>query len=468
MLDSKTLQIPTARVFVPLLAPARYKGAHGGRGSGKSHFFGEMGVEALYRSPVRMVCIREVQHSLRESSRQLMLDKIQKFDLGSFFEITEAEIRGANGSLCIFRGMQSYNAETIKSLEGFDLVWVEEAQTMSATSLKMLRPTLRKEGSELWFSWNPRHDTDPVDEFFRSGTPYPGSVCVQANYMDNPWFPDVLREEKEHDYADDPENADHVWGGGYEIISEGSYLARDLAMVEKDGRVGFFPHDPDLPVSTGWDLGVDDYTAIWFFQENGKQVRAIDYAEFSGVGAEQIIEGALPELLDDKRKSKLQLEVIGREKPYRYAAHYLPHDVLVREWGHGAKTRYQSLKELGVKQETMRVGVAANPQDRINASRRLLKFMSFHRNEGKTEGVNLGVKRLRNYKRRMNQTTQQYVGPLKDGNDHGADAFGEYAINCYLSAPEPPEKVRKVFDAYGAAKDRDDMKMTSPNDGLFS
>lgn len=271
-----------------------------------------------------------------------------------------------------------------------------------------------------------------------------------------------------HDYAEDPENAEHVWGGGYEIISEGAYLARDIAQVERDGRVGFFPHDPNLPVATSWDLGVDDYTAVWFFQENGLQVRAIDYHEFSGVGADSVIEEALPELLSDKGKRREMLALLGREVPYNYSEHYLPHDVMVREWGAGAKTRYQTLQGLGMKPHTMRVGVAVNPQDRINASRRLLPYMSFNRNEAKELGVNLGLKRLRNYKRRLNQTTNQYVGPLKDGNDHGADAFGEYAINSYLAAPDRKKPARKPFDEYAAAKLTRERVTSAPNDGLFS
>ena len=150
----------------PLVHPARYKAAHGGRGGGKSHFFAELLVLTAYAKPLRWVCIREVQNSIRESVRQLILDKIEKFGLGHHFEAIEHEIRGANGSRVIFRGMNNYNSDNIKSLEGYDGAWVEEAQTFSERSLRMLRPTIRKDGSELWFGWNPRHETDAVDGFF--------------------------------------------------------------------------------------------------------------------------------------------------------------------------------------------------------------------------------------------------------------------------------------------------------------
>ncbi|HJR83437.1 MAG TPA: PBSX family phage terminase large subunit [Sphingomicrobium sp.] len=383
-------------MFEPLLSPSRYKAAHGGRGSGKSHFFAELLVELCHNSPVRAVCIREVQNSLKESVRQLIIDKIQAFGLGQFFEVLEAEIRGRNGSLIIFRGMQSYNAESIKSLEGYDIAWVEEAQTLSQTSLDMLRPTIRRESSELWFSWNPRHDTDPVDRFFRVSPPT-GAVVVQANWNDNPWLPAVLRQEIEDDRAD-PEKFEHVWGGGYERVGAGAYFAALIAQAENEGRIGHFPYDPALPVKTAWDIGVDDYTAVWFLQENGKQVRAIDYYEASGEGAETAAQAL-------------------RDKGYKYGVHFLPHDVMVREWGAGAKTRYQTLLEMGVK--PIRVGVAQGPVERINAARRIIPITSFNKLT-----TALGVSRLRKYRKREIASLGVFTGPLHDENSHGCLVAG--------------------------------------------
>ena len=209
------------RKLKPLLKPARYKGAYGGRGGAKSHFFAEQLILKAYTSQIRAVCVREVQKDLKDSVKQLLLDKIEKFGLGGFFDAmkNDAEIRAENGSLIIFRGMQSYNAESIKSLEAYDVAWVEEAQTLSAHSLSLLRPTIRKEGSELWFSWNPRHRTDAVDMFLRKNPP-PDAAVVMVNWRDNPWFPDVLRKEREHDFAVDPEAAEHVWEGAYGVEQE--------------------------------------------------------------------------------------------------------------------------------------------------------------------------------------------------------------------------------------------------------
>lgn len=214
------LRVKIPRKFLPLLKPARYKALHGGRASAKSHFFAEQMVLRCFASETRAICIREVQNTLRESSWQLILDKIEQFGLGWFFKPVDGEIRALNGSRITFRGMRSFNAENIKSLEGYDIAWVEEAQTLSEASLRALRPTLRKEGSEIWFSWNPRKRDDPVDNFFRGGPKPPDSIIIEVSWRDNPWLPDVVRKELEYDRIRDPNMFAHVWDGGYLVHSE--------------------------------------------------------------------------------------------------------------------------------------------------------------------------------------------------------------------------------------------------------
>jgi len=222
---SSVLRIPTARVFQPLLAPARYKGARGGRGSGKSHFFGENLVDLAVSNPgLRSVCLREIQKSLRRSSKQLIEDKIEQHGLEGVFDSQREEIRGPGGGFTIFQGLQDHTADSIKSLEGFDIFSTDEAQSLSDRSLELLRPTIRPtprtllDQPEAWFGWNPTDPKDPIDSFFASKPP--DSILVTANYNDNPWFPRALRREMEWDKRRDYEKYRHVWLGEYQSKSE--------------------------------------------------------------------------------------------------------------------------------------------------------------------------------------------------------------------------------------------------------
>lgn len=239
------LQLQTPRVFLPLLQPARYKGAHGGRGSGKSHFFGEMLIERSIMQRTDAVCVREVQKSLDQSVKKLLESKIEAMNAGAYFEVQDKKILAKNGGLIIFQGMQNHTAESIKSLEGYDVAWVEEAQSVSQRSLDLLRPTIRKPGSELWFSWNPRQETDPVDVLLRGTKPPPGAVVIEVNYSDNPFFPDVLREEMEYDKGRDPDKYAHIWLGQYQRNTE--------ARVFRNWQVEEF----ELPEGTIYRLGAD-------------------------------------------------------------------------------------------------------------------------------------------------------------------------------------------------------------------
>lgn len=214
------LQIEYPEAFGPLLGPARYKGAYGGRGSSKSHSFAAMAVDRSIDEKLDIVCIREVQRTLNQSVKKLIESKIEGFGVGHLFDIKEREIRSARGGLMIFEGMQNHTAESIKSLEGYDVAWVEEAQTLSQRSLDLLRPTIRKPHSELWFGWNPNFDTDPVDVLLRGEKPPPDAVVVRMNYRDNPWLPDVLRQELEYDRERDPDKFAHIWLGEYQRNSE--------------------------------------------------------------------------------------------------------------------------------------------------------------------------------------------------------------------------------------------------------
>ena len=181
------LNIPTARAFVPLLDPSRYKGAHGGRGSGKSHFFADQLIDDSITEPsksgegLRSICIREVQKDLAQSAKLLIETKLDSFNLGEAqgFKIFRDVIQTPKDGMIIFKGMNDYTRDSIKSLEGFKRAWWEEAHTATAGSLSMLRPTIRAENSELWFSWNPRREIDTIDIMLRGEEKPTGSIVVE-------------------------------------------------------------------------------------------------------------------------------------------------------------------------------------------------------------------------------------------------------------------------------------------------
>jgi phage terminase large subunit len=233
----RELVIETPRWALPLLEASRYKGVHGGRGSGKSHERAEALIERCIMQPTSAVCIREVQKSLAQSVKKLLEQKIEAMDVGHLFEVQQSVIKAPNGGIIIFQGMQNHTADSIKSLEGYDIAWVEEAQSLSQRSLDLLRPTIRKEGSELWFTWNPDLPTDPVDVLLRGEEPPPGAVIVQANYRDNPWLPDVLKTELEYDRKRDPDKFAHIWLGEYQRNSE-SRVFRNWRVEEFDAPAG--------------------------------------------------------------------------------------------------------------------------------------------------------------------------------------------------------------------------------------
>ncbi len=227
--DGPTFGESVAPIFRGLLEPARYKGAWGGRGGAKSHFFGELAVVRAVSEPgLRAVFLREVQRTLRESVKLLVEDKIRKFGWQDKFDIRHDFIRTPGDGVFIFMGMQDHTADSIKSLEGFDIAWFEEAQTMTQRSLELLRPTIRKPDSELWFAWNPRHVSDPVDQFLRGSESPPSSIVINANWRDNPWFPPVLEEERQFDYRTNPQRYRHIWEGDYEPQAIGAIWTRQM------------------------------------------------------------------------------------------------------------------------------------------------------------------------------------------------------------------------------------------------
>lgn len=404
-----TIKVSVPRKLKPLLYPARYKGAYGGRGGAKSHFFAEQVILKAFMKPTRIVCIREVQNSIKDSVKQLLIDKIEKFGLSQYFKVTEGEITAPNGSIIVFKGMQSYNASNIKSLEGYDIAWVEEAQTLSQHSLDLLRPTLRKDGSELWFSWNPRFKTDPVDHFFRKNPP-PDAISVMVNWFDNPWFPDVLRKEMEHDFQTDEDKAEHIWNGSYGA-SQGAILAKWVAKAEREKRihndVSFDPQGYGLEVSA--DLGFRDTAGFWYWQRTLGGFRVLMYEGASGLDADDWI----PRI---QKNAKL----LSNEK---LAKIWLPHDARAKTF----QSKYTTAEKFMDRFGAMKVDLVpqSKKMDQIEAARTIINRCEFHRDLCES-----GLDGLMAWEYQYNEETQIFSRePLHNWASHPSDAF---AYGCQI------------------------------------
>jgi phage terminase large subunit len=416
--DARTLKIDTPRVFLPLLAPTRYKGAYGGRGSGKSHFFAELLIEdCLCQRGMLAVCIREVQKSLKDSSKRLIETKLAELRLGEAdgFKVFEKEIRTPGDGVIVFAGLQDSNNENIKSLEGFGRAWIEEAQVLSHRSLTLLRPTIRAKDSQIWASWNPRRKGDAVDEFFRVKKPV-GAVAVEVNWRDNPWFPDVLEAERQSDMALYADRYDHIWEGGYAKALEGAYFAKALAAARAERRIGRVTADPLLPVRAFFDIGGSgasaDAMAIWIAQFVDREIRVLDYIEGSG----QVLAFYVNEL---------------RARGWGSALCVLPHDGVAENCITGK--RYEDhVRDAGFEVQVIRNQGRGAAMMRIEAARRLFPRIWF--NEAMTAA---GLDALGWYHEKKDETRAVGLGPEHDWSSHAADSFGLMCI-----AYEEPERAK--------------------------
>lgn len=402
------LQIKTAEVFSPLLEPARYKGAHGGRGSGKSHFFGELLIEeCLAEKGTLAVCIREVQKTLAQSSKRLIESKIRELNVGHEFKVFNEKIQTPGDGIIIFQGMQDHTAESIKSLEGFRIADVEEAQTLSHRSLSLLRPTIRAPGSQIWFRWNPRRKTDAVDDFLRGKKP-DGSIVVKANWRDNPFWTPELEAERKLDLQLYPDRYDHIWEGDYAKAFEGAYFAKQLAEAKLQNRIGVVSADPLLPVKAFFDLGGSgaraDAMTIWIVQFVNHQILVLDYIE--GVG--QVLAHYVNEL---------------RSRGYQKALCVLPHDG-VNENSITGKRYEDHLRDAGFDVDVIENQGKGAASMRIEAVRRIFPKCWF--NAATTES---GLDALGYYHERKDEQRGMGLGPEHDWSSHAADAFGLMAIS---------------------------------------
>ncbi len=411
------LQIPTAEIFTSLLTPSRYKGAWGGRGSGKSHFFAGKLIEDCLAEPgesgegLRSVCIREVQKDLAQSSKLLIETKLRDFKLGEAdgFRVFRDVIQTPRDGLMIFKGMNDYNGDSIKSLENFKRGWWEEAQTASATSLQLLRPTLRADDSELWFSWNPRRKSDPIDAMLRGAQLPTDSVVIKANWRDNPWFTKALEQERLDCLRVEPDQYDHVWEGGYVSVISGAYYAASLNKARMEGRIGRVAADPLMTIRIFCDIGgtgarADSFT-MWAAQFIGREIRVLNYYEAVG----QPIAAHLGWM---------------RENGYTPATAqiFLPHDGDTQDKVYDVSYA-SAFKAAGYETTVIPNQGKGAAMLRVEAGRRLFPSMWF--NEATTES---GLSAVGWYHEKKDERRNVGLGPDHDWSSHGSDSFGLMAV----------------------------------------
>lgn len=422
----RTLRIQTAKAFRPLLKPARYKAAWGGRGSGKSQFFADLMIEdSLYERGLRSVCIREVQKSLKESAKRLIEDKLVVHGLGEAdgFRVYREVIETPGGGIIIFQGMQDHTAESIKSLEGFKRAWCEEAQTLSSRSLSLLRPTIRADESEIWFSWNPRRKNDPVDMMLRGDVMPTDATVIRANWSDNPWFPKVLDNERLDCKRDQPDQYQHIWEGDYAGVISGAYYAACLTEAKAKGRIGNVSADPLMTYRAFFDIGGTgaraDAVAIWIAQFVGREIRVLDYYEAVG--------------------QPLATHVTWlRANGYGNALIVLPHDGTTQDKVFDVS--YESaFRDAGFDTVVIPNQGKGAASMRIESGRRL--FPSIWFNE---ETTTAGIDALGWYHERRDETRNIGLGPNHDFSSHGADAFGLMCIAYEAPNDEPVRRRRQA------------------------
>jgi phage terminase large subunit len=390
---SKTrIEIP--QKLLPLFQPKRYKVIHGGRGSAKSWSVARALVSIGATKPIRVLCARETQKSIQESVHRLLKDQIESLGLDQFYTIQENKILGTNGTEFTFAGIRQQGVANLKSYEGTDICWVEEAQVVTKKSWDVLIPTIRKPGSEIWVTFNPELDTDETFSRFVVRPPEE-SIVIQMNWQDNPWFPPELDKERRQWLDRDPVGYLTTWEGKCRPAVEGAIYANEIEATQREGRIRAVPYDPQLKVHTVWDLGWNDSMSIICVQRVASEVRVIDYIEDSHRTIDSYV---------------MQLQ----ERKWNWGTDYIPHDGAHRDFKSGKSTQ-ELLQTLG---RNVQVLARGNPEEGIRLARMIFPRTYFDADRC-TELVN----HLKRYRRQINQVTQEAGAPLHDEHSHAADAF---------------------------------------------
>jgi phage terminase large subunit len=418
-----------------LFHPHRYKVVYGGRGGGRSWGCARALLLKAIITPTRVLCAREIQKSIRDSVHKLLSDQIQHLGISPMFEIQEAVIKVKNGGEFTFSGLSTQTIESIKSMEGVDYVWAEEAHIITKRSWDILIPTIRKDGSEIWITFNPSLETDETYQRFVISPP-PDTAIVKLDYHDNPWFPEVLEKERLYCLEDDPENYANIWEGTCKPAVEGAIYYHEVQKAEKEGRICNVPYDPMLKVHIVMDLGWNDAMAISLVQKHASELRIIEYIE-------------------DSHKTLDYYSSMLKEKRLNWGKVWLPHDGYSRDFKTGKSTE-EIIKKLGwivpKKEEIIQLSV----EDGIRLVRMTFGRIYFDREKAarplKIESQTIGHHRLleciKRYRRSVSRETQEPGSPLHDAFSHGADNLRYICANVDQMSNEDG-KPRVYHRGYG-------------------
>ena len=396
------VDIPDKLAF--LFEPMRYKVAKGGRCSTKSWSYARALLAIGRARQTRVLCTREVQKSIKDSVHRLLADQIERMWLYYHYEVLDSEIRGKNGTIFSFSGLSSHTVDSIKSFEGVDICWVEEAQALSKRSWDILIPTIRKDGSEIWVTYNPDLETDETHVRFAINTPE-NCIIVHMNYSDNPWFNDVMEAERLHCHKFYPKDYPNIWEGKCRPAAEGAIYYDEMQAAQDEGRICNVPYDPILKVHVVVDLGWNDTLSIAMVQRNLSEVRVIDY-----------LEG------DHKTLDWYSIQLKKRE--YNWGGVFLPHDGFSGNIASGGKTCADTFTALGWVVPGRESIIEVDVEGGIRLARMMMARTYFDKKKtGKL------VEHLKRYKRSINRTTQTAGAPLHDEHSHGADCFRYIACN---------------------------------------
>ncbi|MDH1299688.1 PBSX family phage terminase large subunit [Achromobacter sp. GD03932] len=384
-----------------LFEPARYKVAHGGRGSAKSWSFARALLALGAQRKLRILCTREVQKSIKDSVHKLLSDQIEAIGLGWFYQIQNNEIRGANGTEFLFAGLADHTVESIKSYEGVDVVWVEEAHKVSKRSWDILIPTIRKEGSEIWISLNPELETDETYSRFVIDPPA-NAVVVQINYSDNPWFPAVLEQERVDCLRRDPKGYPQIWEGKCLPAVAGAIYYDEIQAAQEEGRIARVPYDPMLKAHVIFDLGWNDAMFVSIVQRVRSELRVI-------------------ESMEDSHKTLDWWSAELRKKNLNWGTVFLPHDGEHRDFK-TAKSAKEIMEAMGW---TVKITPNLKVEEGIRLTRMAFPQMAFDKDKAARI-----VQCAKRYRRSVNQQTNEPGAPLHDEWSHGADNLRYVAINA--------------------------------------